>query len=135
MIGSFSLMIRSLGDDKLAGHHLEQFFEAMVRFNESFLVKHPNTPLLYSSGVRYRREAPEIWKDIPTTLRDGWDDCEGLSSWLAAEMRVRFARPNATVKLVLQPTIDRKLWHAIVVDLDTGEKFDPSKQLGMKGKA
>lgn len=133
--GRFSLQIATLGDDQLAGAALERFFEAMTRFNVDFLSTHPDFPNLYESGVRYRRERPEIWKDIPTAMRDGWDDCEGLSSWLAAELRVRRGMPNARVKLIQQPTIGRKLWHAIVYDPDSNRRFDPSKRLGMRGSA
>ena len=73
-----------------------------------------------------------MWKDIPTALRHGFDDCEGLASWFAAELRVKHKIPGAVVKLLPQPTRRRRMWHAVVVDLETGRKWDPSKRLGMR---
>lgn len=98
-------------------------------------------PLLYASGVVYERdpeqeEFSERWSDIPTILKDGFDDCEGLSAFLAAEMRVR--APNSvsphkhpTAAVVLKRTRRRGMWHAVVEDKTTGERWDPSRQLGM----
>ena len=111
---------------------LETFFEAQTRVNMAFLLANPEIPRLYESGVRYRREgSPEVWKDIPTILRDGADDCEGLSCWLAAEFRVRNDVPGAAVRLAKQRTPG--LWHAIVIDVENPRRrWDPSKRLGMK---
>lgn len=126
---------------------LESIFEVWTRINCSYLRAHPETPLLYRSGVRYRREDTpraldgkravlENWKDIPTILADGYDDCEGLSAWLAAELRCRRGMDTAVVRLIKQPTRSgRRLWHAVVIDLATGRKWDPSKRLGMRPRA
>ena len=119
---------------------LQLYFEAQVRANMVYLTLNPSAPNLYASGVVYSREGrPELWLDIPAILDRGHDDCEGLSTWLAAELRVREKnslgtgkRPAATVRL--KRTRTRGLWHAQVVDLATGEIFDPSRRLGM-GKA
>lgn len=122
---------------------LEIFFEAQVLVNVIYLRSHPKTPRIYKSGVVYRREnAPEIWKDIPTILEDGWDDCEGLAAWLAAELRVYGAKtkagkqvavPCAMVRLIRQGR--KAFWHAVVIDKRSGKKWDPSKVLGMRGAA
>lgn len=106
---------------------LETFFEAMTLVGMAYLRAHPNTPPLLKSGVRYRREGkPERWKDIPTILEDGYDDCEGLAIWRAAELRLR-GRP-AVVRL---KRTGPGLLHAVVQDVRTGKVYDPSKKLGM----
>ena len=108
-------------------------YEGITRMNVAFLRASPKTPLLLKSGVRWRREgSPEIVKTIPEILRDGYDDCEGLASWRAAELRVRFNKPSARV-MVYQAR--PKVWHAIVEDPRTGRHWDPSRQLGMRGSA
>lgn len=117
-------------------HVLETLFEAFTRINAAWLHSRKGVPLLYRSGIYYKREfSPEQWLDIPSIIAQGYDDCEGLACWLAAECRVRapnsvgpHRRPHACV--VLKQT-KPWLWHAIVEDKDTGERFDPSKRLGM----
>ena len=125
---------------------LEGWFEAMTRTNSIWLLSNPDAPLLYESGVRYRRDpdrAPlditEIWMDIPNILKTGHDDCEGLSSFLAAECRVRAPnslgprkRKLAGVRLKITKTPG--LLHAQVYDPETNEIFDPSRKLGMGRK-
>lgn len=133
-------------DKRLQKMVLETYFEAMTRANEVFHKLHPTVPLLYDSGVRYRNDPKvcnkrgvcigELWLDYPSILRLGWEDCDGLSAALAGELRARAPnsvgpkrRPAAAVRL--KSTRTAGLWHAIVVDLETGEVFDPSKKLGM----
>lgn len=116
---------------------LELYFEAQVRANMMWLSLNPDTPLLYKSGVEYATEGtPELWLDIPAIMRQGFDDCEGLSCWLAAELRMRDVnsvgdkRRTAAV-VVLKQTKRRGLWHAVVDDKEDLQRFDPSRQLGM----
>lgn len=125
---------------------LETWFEAMTRTNQAWMLANKDAPLLYNSGVRYAMDPErsklgigELWLDAPSVLSRGQDDCEGLSSFLAAEMRTRDThsegrgrRPAATVKL--KTTRIPGLLHAIVIDLATGERFDPSRRLGMGKK-
>lgn len=125
---------------------LETYFEAMTRANEVFHKLHPTAPLLYDSGVKYRNDPVacnrhgvcigELWLDYPSILRHGFEDCDGLSAALAGELRARAPnsvgarrRPAAAVRL--KTTRKPGLWHAVVVDLETGEVFDPSRKLGM----
>lgn len=115
---------------------LATFFEAQTRVNMAYLLAYPKTPALYRAGVRYRREGtPEKWKDIPTILRDGHDDCEGLACWLAAELRVRRNLETARVHLITQEQGSADtgaVLHAIVVDAaNRRRRWDPSKVLGM----
>lgn len=139
------LDLKSYGSKGAIKGVLETQFEAMTRCNVAWLRLHPNAPLLYRSGVRYKNDpykpkycriATEDWADIPSILRKGYDDCESLSSWLAAEMRVRKRHsvglgrvPAASV--VLRHTSAKNLWHAIVMDRATGRVWDPSRALGM----
>lgn len=64
---------------------------ALTDIDEAYLRKHPETPTLYQSKVRYVEEPPgqEDWQDVPTCLRMGRADCDDLAPWLAAERRVR----------------------------------------------
>jgi len=116
---------------------LATYFEAQTRVNVAYLLAFPKTPPLYKSGVRYRREGtPEQWKDIPTILRDGFDDCEGLACWLAAELRVKRRIEAARVHLVSQASEGGDagaVIHAVVVDgANLRRRWDPSKVLGMR---
>lgn len=113
---------------------LQTLFEAWTRLDCVYLLTHPRTPNLMESGVRYVREgAPEIWKDIPTILEDGEDDCEGLACWLAAELRVRRGVPSAVVSLERQP--GGRVIHAVVTDPASGRRWDPSVDLGMHSRS
>ncbi len=115
---------------------LETLFEAQTLIGAAWLKRNPEAPLLYASGVYYEREgAPERWYDIPSIIRRGRDDCEGLAVYLAAELRTR--SPNSVGKkrrpcacVVLKHT-RKGIWHAVVEDKTTGEFFDPSRKLGM----
>lgn len=122
---------------------LETHFAAMTLTNVAFLlsIHGRRAPLLYASGVVYHRdpereEFSENWFDMPTILRVGQDDCEGLSAFLAAEMRVRApnsvsSKRHPTAAVVLKRTKRRNMWHAVVEDQVTGERWDPSRHLGM----
>jgi hypothetical protein len=80
-------------------------------------------PLLYESGVTYRREEPrhEDWLNAIGLLRQGFGDCEDLAGYRAAELRMD-GEP-ATVKII--PTA-RHSYHA-VVQRANGEIEDPSR--------
>lgn len=122
---------------------LETHFAAMTATNVAYLMSKLGraAPLLYRSGVIYDRDPEreaisEEWFDIPTILDVGSDDCEGLSSFLAAEMRVRAPNSVSPTKhpaaaVVLKTTARAGLWHAIVEDKLTGRRWDPSRHLGM----
>jgi len=123
---------------------LETMFEAITRVNVAWLMTHA-VPLLYRSGVRYQRDPEradigEIWCDAPTILKAGHDDCEGLASFLAAEMRVK--GPNSEVRervplacVRLKTTSLPGMLHAIVYDPASKRIWDPSRRLGMNKKA
>lgn len=85
-------------------------------------------PLLYESGVRYAREARlgEDWLSALEVLRLGRADCEDLSCYRAAELRVRYNEHAWAVPI----RWDRG-WHIVVRRAD-GTLEDPSVRLGMK---
>lgn len=101
---------------------------ALCALNVLWLQRHPDTPRLYASGVRYRREpsGQEEWSTIPDVLSRGYGDCEDLAAWGAAELRMKGidARPIAYQS-------GPHTWHA-VIELPDGRRIDPSKKLGMK---
>lgn len=97
----------------------------LVRANMAYLRRHPSTPPLYRSGVRYRREprGREDWKTIPEILADGFADCEDLAAWLVSERKMKGQ--------VATPYLKRsgRLWH-VQVKTSSGIE-DPSARLGM----
>jgi len=110
--------------------------EALVLVNAEYLRRHPETPPLYLSGVRYQQEpfGEEEWQDIPYTLKLGYGDCEDLAAWRVAELRVmnnEKARPEVMGRVL--PS-GMALYHIRVTRAD-GSIEDPSKLLGMKGQA
>ena len=55
MIGEFQIRLGSY-PKAMQTKVLETMFEGWTRINCAYLVAHPETPPLYESGVRYRRE-------------------------------------------------------------------------------
>jgi hypothetical protein len=89
-----------------------------------YLRSHPNTPGIYGSGVRFKRERAETWKRIPDVIAAGGGDCEDLAAWRAAELRVQ-----GIPAVVIVEKIAPGKFHAIV-GTDEGVE-DPSRKLGM----
>lgn len=111
--------------------------DALFRIDCSYLGNHPDTPLIYQSGVRYKREplGQERWQDVPTLLKERFGDCEDLACWRAAELYVRGvpARPAFRYrKAVTKGGKPITVYH-IVVSLPGGAIEDPSRALGMGG--
>ena len=114
---------------------LSALLDCLIAINTTFLRHHPNTPLLYQSGVRYQEEplGAEFWRDIPTVLRYLDGDCEDLCCWLIAEKRVRFGLPARPIIIPQLKPNGRYLYHIQVATPDVpGGKDDPSRRLGMK---
>jgi hypothetical protein len=105
---------------------------ALLATDVDWLERHPETPELYRSGVRYAVERIERWKSIPAILRDGSEDCEGLACWRAAELRVRSHIDARPVFSKHELGSGRQLYH-IRVQYPDGSLEDPSERLGMKG--
>lgn len=82
-------------------------------------------PALYSSGVKYRREKPDVWSTADICWRRGYGDCEDLAAWRCAELRLSGVRATVEPK-EMRP----RKWHAVVRHPD-GRIEDPSRRLGM----
>lgn len=108
---------------------------ALTALNRAFMRAH-RIPALYSTGIRYQREARgpdgvvrEAWCSAPVML-ERWrvsqigSDCEDLSCYRAAELQLK------GVPAVAVPVRSGIGWHIIVRHPD-GRTEDPSKQLGM----
>ena len=107
---------------------IQCLLDAMVVLNAVFLAGHEDTPPLYESGVKYRREGDgELWQTIPVVLRAGHGDCEDLACWRAAELRRQGIDARATVLRA-----STRVWH-VIVTFPGGEE-DPSAELGMGRK-
>lgn len=107
--------------------------EGITRMNEHYLAANPDTPGLYESDVFYQREgAPEQWFDVPNILSRGKDDCEGLASWRAAELRRLGYNAHAVLRRY-DKAGGGTLYHCLVeVQTPQGPKYDdPSARLGM----
>ena len=99
--------------------------------SQGWLRAHPEAPNLYSSGVRYRREPPELREQFataPVCLLQGWGDCDDLAPWRAAELVVREGEPGARA-IVYE--VAPGSWHCVVRRAD-GSIECPSSLLGMR---
>lgn len=95
-------------------------------------------PDLYSAGIRYvsevRRDsrrrsigATELWCDARTVVKNRAGDCEDLSSYLAACLRVHGGIRARAIPFYVRPG----LVHCVCV-LPDGQIEDPSVVLGMQ---
>ena len=104
---------------------------ALIDINVDYLQRHPGTPALYQSGVRYQEQAFDVgqedWHEIPAALIAKKTDCKVLAAWRIAELRVRGidARP-----FILRQGREKFGYH-VVVKWPDGRLEDPSKILGM----
>jgi transglutaminase-like putative cysteine protease len=91
------------------------------------LIKAGRLPRLYSAGVRYAREpvGKERWQSAAELLRARRGDCEDLSGYLAAEIRVYDGLP---ARVAIVPNTMGG-YHAVVSI--NGRIEDPSRKLGM----
>lgn len=85
-------------------------------------------PPLYSSGIRYKVERGEQWQPAAALLANRSGDCEDLSAYRAAELRVSGVDPDARVTIYKSRP---RVYHAVVRRGD-GSLEDPSLRLGMK---
>lgn len=104
--------------------------EGLARLDEEILSV-ADFPPLYESGVRYRKESPDTWRHVDDLLATGWGDCEDLSAWRVAELRVSGVDPDAHVYVYRSGP---RRYHAVVARGD-GTIEDPSLRLGMRVSA
>ena len=127
----------------------------LAQENSILLRAQPDLPLLYDSGVTYRRELDETWCDFLNMLAQGHEDCDGLAAARAGELIARgwralrpgddgYAeaqrdRPGSLAAEVMLTTRSRPddpgLYHCIVRYPVAGRwhRDDPSARLGMNG--
>ena len=118
--------------------YLAAALDMLIAWDTIYLLRHPNAPLLYQSGVRYEEEpiGAEFWRDIPTVLKYGSADCEDLSAWLIAEKRVRFGVPARPLIIPQLRPNGKYPYHIAVASPDARNGvLDPSKDLGMVASA
>jgi hypothetical protein len=122
-----------------------QIVEALAQLNTSWLLKGDrwkHTPLLYESGVRFRREddaaiarGENLWQNLPIVLDQGFGHCIGLTAWRLAELRVRYhelALPCVQIFEEVRPVVGRlQEFHVSVLRVNDAHE-DPSWQLGMR---
>ena len=105
--------------------------EGLTGVNEVLMRRDPSIPPLYSTGVQWevRQGDPSEtrWRYAPDVALEGWGDCQDLSAYRAAELRVSGADPAAHVRVY--PTGPNR-YHAVVARGD-GTVEDPSAILGM----
>jgi hypothetical protein len=109
----------------------EAALEGLTRVNERLMTDPslggPSIPPLYSAGVKYKNEPRDVWRHAADVAKEGWGDCEDLSAYRAAELRVSGDDPGAYVT-TYQSGPNR--YHAVVARGD-GSIEDPSRVLGM----
>jgi len=126
---------------------------ALFRIDLDYLLRNPDTPKLYQSGVRYQREpqGQERWLSVPFVLQQRQGDCEDLASWLAAEIVAdasragkfdlrQWLRRDAALQqqLPARPTFrsgstsgGANVYHVLTAVGAAGRTEDPSRRLGM----
>lgn len=126
-------LFKGAEDEDLSHATLNVLLDALTAIDALYLERHPETPRLYESGIRYMEEPPgqEEWQDVPTSLRMGKADCEDVATWRAAELALRDGQDA-------RPTFRRSkrwdgatLYHIVTLRQD-GMVEDPSRALGMR---
>lgn len=107
---------------------LNIFVRALCAYDVLWLQRHPETPDLYKSGVKYERQpmGAERFLPIPMVIAAGGGDCDQLAPWRAAELRVRHgikAMPEVR-------KMESHLFH-VFVRMPNGKAEDISARLGM----
>jgi hypothetical protein len=125
---------------------LQFALDCLTAANTAWLLEHPETPLLYESGVRYTEEPPGVdeWLDIPECLfrhaRGLPIDCEDLACWRVAELRVRYGERDARHHVTVADLPDPRTGEVVTtfhISVQRGRAGgsgleDPSRNLGMK---
>jgi hypothetical protein len=105
--------------------------EGLTGVNEVLMRRDPSIPPLYSTGalweVRPGDPSELKWRYAPDVAGEGWGDCQDLSAYRAAELRVSGVDPKAHVRVY--PSGPNS-YHAVVAR-GNGSVEDPSVILGM----
>ncbi len=128
-------------DIKVTQEVMTVMLDALTAICEKELIAYPDIPLLYKAGVKYYREpfGDDPWQDVLTTRSVGYGDCEDLSAWRAAELRVRYGIKAVCEFSHIVTAQEQHKFHIFVrfppgiVSPYTGTSIeDPSLILGMK---
>lgn len=135
---SFDVLVHITGVGTLRLLTEADLLSALATFADACerdLRAHPELPRLYKSGVRYLRELPgiEMWQLPSEAYALGVADCEDLSGWRRAELRVYEEDPAAGIHVDKKEMDEGGLLYHITVRRGDGSIEDPSKKLGMGG--
>jgi hypothetical protein len=107
---------------------LQAMLEALIAIDRVYLRRHPRTPKLYASGVRYGRT--QVWDSIPDMLTRRYGDCKSLTAMFVAELRQAGEAAKPVFRFATNPQTGQKDFHILV---QRGRSFeDPSRKLGME---
>lgn len=105
--------------------------EGLTGVDEVLMRRDPSIPPLYSTGAQWQVKegdpSESRWRYPYDVVGEGWGDCQDLSAYRAAELRVTGEDPAARVRVY--PTGPNR-YHA-VVERGNGLIEDPSVILGM----
>lgn len=126
---------------------LQQLLDWLVDLNIVYLLQHPESPALYKSGVKYRREPRQVVRyekfcGIGEILEQGWGDCDDLVPYRVAELQLIGMK---AIPLLIDATHPKykevsrgrgkRQWHCVVAreipGMDELVIEDPSARLGM----
>ncbi len=115
---------------------LMAFLECLIIQSTIYLEANPEAPLLYDSGVYYRRRVPKCqvdddWADAGVCLTLKYADCEDAAAWRCAELRIRGI--HAVPYVTRQDQRNGGWLYHIRVKLPSGEVEDPSALIDYKG--
>lgn len=130
-----------------------RLLEWLADVNHRLMLASPSMPLIYDSGVVYRRELRERFSDYAHVLLRGHDDCDSLAAARVGELRARGWRalrpgeggyeiaqvtrpvsiPARVVIRTRRPKDDPGQYHVLLNYQLGGTTFydDPSARLGM----
>lgn len=106
-----------------------RLLDFLVQMNLDHLKLYPDTPRIYSSGIRYDRDIH--WKDIYACLATGGGDCKSVAAWRVAELIHSGEDPKAVCHLKGGPLPGGGSRYHVTVKRGNGRIEDPSKILGM----
>lgn len=120
-------------DRNLSHDTLRVLLETLTRIDMLYLAKHPQTPDIMDAGILYMEEPPgqEDWQDVATSIAMGLADCEDLSAWLSALLRLQGqSKAFSDFSHHVMPN-GAYLYHIFTRD-QLGRVLDPSKWTGMR---
>lgn len=120
----------SIRDRNNSRKRLLWLLEALAQIDRVYLEIHPEIPPLYESGVVYKMEKGEVFRDIKHIMDNGGGDCDCLSCWRVAELQQIGIKARPYIKWRKEGK--NWIYHALVW-LPNGYIEDPSLALGMGG--